>query len=290
MGEIRIRNPGPAHDYPIAWVGRATSAAPTYFSPLRIESINERRPQIFKDGAFGTNNPTSEALTEVLALNGDRIQEIDAIVSIGTGKPRYTRFGESRLSDLVANIHSATKIVADTERVHRDMVEKVRIGHPHVPFSKLPYFRFNTESQKLADVPLDEWKSGRDRAGKKNPGEITLKAMDEAIAEYCARDEIQAEMRRCAEVLVKRRRLRQQADPSRWERFALASVFICDQEFCRYTKKTYRNEFQEHLITAHHLKFSQMPQDQLNWHIDRCRERWQYPDTVVKDRPTSSPT
>jgi hypothetical protein len=290
MGELRIRNPGPAHNYPIADVGRATSAAPTYFSPLRLDSINERKPQVFKDGAFGTNNPTSEALTEVLALNGERIQKIDAIVSIGTGKPRYSRFGESGLADLVANINSATKIVSDTERVHREMIEKVRIGHPLVPFSKLPYFRFNSNSPKLAEVPLDQWKSGRDSSGKKAPGEITLKVMDEAIKEYCARNEIQAEMRRCAEVLVKRRRLRQHTDPSRWERFALASAFICDQEFCPYRKETYRNEFQEHLTKAHHHLFGQMPHDKLNRHMDRCRERWQYPDVVDKDRPASSPT
>lgn len=67
------------HNWTICQAARATSAAPTYFSPLEIES------QLFQDaGASGFNNPTLEALQEA-ELRWPPSKHEYVIISLGTG-------------------------------------------------------------------------------------------------------------------------------------------------------------------------------------------------------------
>ena len=56
------RNPGVAHSIPIWEVARATTAAPTYFEPIKISNRK------FGDGGFGTNNPAEEMFWEVVHM------------------------------------------------------------------------------------------------------------------------------------------------------------------------------------------------------------------------------
>lgn len=64
---------------------RATSAAPTFFTPCEIPELG-----VFLDGALGHNNPTNEALDELDVLIKEdpefKDRNIDCIVSIGTGE------------------------------------------------------------------------------------------------------------------------------------------------------------------------------------------------------------
>ena len=67
-------------------LARATTAAPTYFSPVRHE-LNGREAALI-DGGFIANNPAVIAYYEALVL--ERLRDVDAaflMVSIGTGRP-----------------------------------------------------------------------------------------------------------------------------------------------------------------------------------------------------------
>jgi len=64
-------------------VGRATSAAPTYFEPIRIKGDGKDGAMALVDGGLFANNPTMCALAEHLRLHG-KDEEL-MIVSLGTG-------------------------------------------------------------------------------------------------------------------------------------------------------------------------------------------------------------
>ena len=66
-------------DFPIWEVGRATSAAPTYFEPIKL------RPEKFAliDGGVFVNNPALCALVEARKIHGESADFL--VVSLGTG-------------------------------------------------------------------------------------------------------------------------------------------------------------------------------------------------------------
>jgi hypothetical protein len=77
---------GVAPNPPMALLARATTAAPTYFPPVR-HRLGEREVALI-DGGFIANNPASLAYYEGLTL--ERIRNVDAaflFVSLGTGRP-----------------------------------------------------------------------------------------------------------------------------------------------------------------------------------------------------------
>ena len=71
-------------------VARATSAAPTYFPPVKITSLPEsgKNPQdyVFIDGGVFANNPVLCAYVEAMKLQPDLKPEDFLIVSFGTGR------------------------------------------------------------------------------------------------------------------------------------------------------------------------------------------------------------
>lgn len=70
------------HDFPMKEVARATSAAPTYFEPLRLERGGEKWTLV--DGGVYANNPAMCALVDARTNHGagDVL-----VVSLGTGVP-----------------------------------------------------------------------------------------------------------------------------------------------------------------------------------------------------------
>ena len=77
---------GVAPNPSMALLARATTAAPTYFPPVR-HRLGEREVALI-DGGFIANNPASIAYYEALCL--ERIRDVDAaflMVSLGTGRP-----------------------------------------------------------------------------------------------------------------------------------------------------------------------------------------------------------
>ena len=101
-GPVRMRSFGTrdadAFSACIWQVGRATSAAPTFFAPIEIEDV------LYGDGGTGWNNPTKEAIAEARNIWPNR--SIGIVISIGTGleEPLKLRDKSTKLSKLAQSL------------------------------------------------------------------------------------------------------------------------------------------------------------------------------------------
>ncbi|KAL8367581.1 hypothetical protein RB599_003459 [Gaeumannomyces hyphopodioides] len=120
-------------------VARATSAATTFFKPIRVG-----RDEIeFIDAAFGNNNPCEVLIEEARRRFPGR--ERMQILSIGTGLGDVVSIGDSKLAiiDALKKMATESKKVAD------------RLDSRFVVDGQ--YFRFNVE-RGLQDTTLSDWK------------------------------------------------------------------------------------------------------------------------------------
>ncbi|KAI0809419.1 hypothetical protein GGR55DRAFT_679769 [Xylaria sp. FL0064] len=169
-----FRKPRLADDCQIWQVARATSAAPTYFSPIEI---NGRR---FMDSGIGTNNPAAVALNEVGLLN-ERMKTT-LLISIGTGSSRpASRFGT--FSRLRALVNTAT----ETEETHHRLSALTEQSGD-------PYFRFSGPD---LDMELDEWRTKRRRSGQRIH---TIEFIRQQTMSYLEKDEVRASLWKCADL------------------------------------------------------------------------------------------
>ena len=76
------------YDFPMTKVARATSAAPTYFEPLRLEGEGKDKGKHWAlvDGGVYANNPAMCALVDALTVHGAKLEDV-LILSLGTGEP-----------------------------------------------------------------------------------------------------------------------------------------------------------------------------------------------------------
>lgn len=126
----------------IVEAARATSAAPLFFNPIKINGIK------FSDGGLRNNNP-------IKAVRNELRQEFPGrpggcIVSIGTGVHRTQSLGKT----LVAIAKSCATIATNVEAAHQEF--KTNECGAGGPFQD-KYFRFNVD-QGLQDIKLHEWK------------------------------------------------------------------------------------------------------------------------------------
>jgi len=94
--EIELRSPWffrnteakkrPEYDFPMKKVARATSAAPTYFEPLRLEGEGKDKGKHWAlvDGGVYANNPAMCALADARTAHG---ADDVLVFSLGTGEP-----------------------------------------------------------------------------------------------------------------------------------------------------------------------------------------------------------
>ena len=143
--QLTDRNPGPAHDIPIWWVARATSAAPGYFKPMKIHKL------AYLDGGFGTNNPCEEIFEEVRKMNNHADDCVSLLVSIGTGLDkewgRFKKLGPSRFINF---LNVARKWASESQEAHVRMVSR---SHG----ARFKYVRLNVEDG-IGPMKLDEWR------------------------------------------------------------------------------------------------------------------------------------
>lgn len=154
---------GPACTATIVQAARATSAAPSYFSPQAIDGVH------YIDGGIGNNNPSLIALAEADALWPGR--EIDAFVSIGTGTG--------------ANISAK-----DRNKASVSMTTGSHIPHERILRNDLlrpdQYFRFSVPGLGSA-VHLDKWEK--------------LDEISERTRAFLNTPEMEAETLRCVQAL-----------------------------------------------------------------------------------------
>lgn len=130
-------------------VARATSAATTFFKPIRVG-----RDEIeFIDAGFGYNNPCEVLIAEAQAQFPNRKMQV---LSIGTGLGDVVSISDTRKSIL-----KALKSMATTSRkVDSRLVEQYS--------DEGVYFRFNVD-RGLDDVTLSDWeKSSKISAHTRN--------------------------------------------------------------------------------------------------------------------------
>jgi patatin-like phospholipase/acyl hydrolase len=72
------------HDFPIKQVARATSAAPTYFEPLKLEAQESPGYYALIDGGVYANNPAMCAYVEAVCAQPELCEYL--VVSLGTGE------------------------------------------------------------------------------------------------------------------------------------------------------------------------------------------------------------
>lgn len=162
-------------------------------------------------------------------------ENLGTFVSVGTGRGNADRFQ----AGLINRIKAAFDIMGDTELTHEFMKGKSER-------ERFPYFRFN-EPKVLADMDFDEWEP-------RSNGRRSIDKMDRAFGNWTVKAEVQRMLRRCADQLVRTRRLRVAADPSRWEAFSLGSYYDCGREGCpeSVAQRWYmRSQFEEHLRRSH---------------------------------------
>ena len=163
---------------------RATSAAPSFFKPIKID---DPIPIQYVDGALGWNNPAGLAIVEAQRIWNVNKTDV-CLVSIGTGQQSaMSILDESLENDLetqrslfrqvqssLSNVASTvipywktarnippgilallkmagalTRVATNTEAVH-DGLE--REAH-----QRFPYFRFNVE-RNVGDIGLEDWR------------------------------------------------------------------------------------------------------------------------------------
>ncbi len=275
------RNPGLADNNRIWQVARATSAAPTYFKPTKIDGIE------YLDGGFGANNPCSEMYDEVRRMNNGSDDCVDIIISVGTGKNPQGRFKGTGLERYVGFLHFAAKWASESEEAHQQMLKL------NGPF----YARFNVGTP-IGSIKLDEWRSrgalriktgeaiGKLRFGRAPkpqdlsendfsssssdsissppphlrkipkyflPRHKTLEKITAHTEKYLALPDTQLWIRSSAKRLVDRRRERAKQGIERWEKNCYRTWYHCKVPNCLRGEPRYetRDEIRNHMLHKH---------------------------------------
>lgn len=238
-----VRNKGPADRLPIWQVARAATAAPLYFSEIKLKKRmnNDEKKLTFSDAGFGiTNNPCEEGVDEIESLHGKASTgSIGIIVTIGTARGPTEPGGNSLLGIVKEAVANAT----DPEAVHRKL-------HDRYPKEGSPvnYYRFNDSNG--INIELDDWKPKRSRFSGTTPGHATLNAITQGFNSWVAKPENVTELQRCAKHLVERRRNRTR-NAGRWERYATGAKFYCRHTACGEVPFNYRDDFNQHVLQQH---------------------------------------
>ncbi|KAG5810247.1 hypothetical protein H9Q71_005604 [Fusarium xylarioides] len=111
---------------PKIWeAARATSAASSFFDPIQIGKFG----QWFTDGATGFNNPVNQVFEEALGIWAGAKDNIQCIVSIGTGEPGVKPFGD----DLKGLALTLLSVATQTEETSKRFAK----SHAHITHIRL---------------------------------------------------------------------------------------------------------------------------------------------------------
>ncbi len=159
----------PAFDFPMRYVARATSAAPTYFEPAELEATDPAGGLI--DGGVFANNPALCGYVEARKLNRDATDFL--VVSLGTGQhTRPIHYEDARTWGLALWAQPILNVVFDGVSDTVDHQMQVLCGEGED--GKPRYYRFQTA--------LDRGSDDMDDASRTNLAALRSKA-EEIIAE-----------------------------------------------------------------------------------------------------------
>lgn len=214
---VEYHNPGPAHIDEIWKVGRATSAAPTFFKPIEIGGKK------YSDGGVGHNNPVMIMLDEV--TQGKRVNDtFHVVLSIGTGqKPttiekvqhKFPRLSEFKPVKKLVNILKAlTDEAVNVENNHRSFQRITKeVGFEH-------YYRWRG-GENVGGLKMDEWVT-RPKRGK----QTTEGFIRENVDAFMDQDDVKAQLDQLANKLVETRRARI-LNREKIRRFTWCTLYRC---------------------------------------------------------------
>ena len=216
-------------------MARATSAAPSYFKPITVNTTNKEL--IFEDGGIGINNPVLEVIKERQSLRGE---QLGIVVSIGTG--RGVRQPDKNPSSVRAVLYKYSDALGNPDNVHS--------GASEIAVRDLfDYDRFNPSTYKhLLKVSLDEWLPRKPRSGQ-TAGSETIYGIRSTFERWHCEPSVSEQFRTTAKNLVSIRRQRLK-DRSRWSRFTIGPGYLCRRHSpCR--EFSARSAFEDHLKKEH---------------------------------------
>jgi hypothetical protein len=250
------RYPGIADYLPVWQPARATTAAPFVFKAVEIDE------KTYEDGAFGCNNPSTEAYWEVVKKNGYQAGFIKLCVSIGTGKAQGGKDYAMRpgIVNILRRIKSAKAKVLDCENTHHQM-EALMLA------AKKPYVRLNA-GVNVGITPLDEWST------KRKDGLTTLKYLERETNIDLGNEDMQRRIKELASQLVQHRRERAK-DATRWKRFTQCTSFPCS--LCNTGNLLpLPRDLKAHLKN-NHPEFHHQQRRQLDAYVQRCETQPRIP-------------
>lgn len=223
----------------------------------------------FKDGGFGCNNPSEEAFHDVREVHGGLAEIVGPFISIGTGIGKFRLFSDKKgnFRDVCANAIAALKRPTLTTLTDKSMSYLANFNK----VQRFPYYRFDG-GEALGEIAMDEWQTHKPKhrsRKKEQPGAKTLDNIHRAVAAYLQQKSVQRDLEDCAKLLVQRRRLRTE-DPSRWERYATSSYFLCRYGACEKARFNTSLDFKNHLEICHGVGAP----DVLEKKVEECRGYW----------------
>ncbi|KAH7413353.1 acyl transferase/acyl hydrolase/lysophospholipase [Cadophora sp. MPI-SDFR-AT-0126] len=261
-----MEKPGPADSSLIWQVARATSAAPSYFSTIKIGEDE------YGDGGFGANNPSTNIFWEVSQMNNNFDDANTLSLSIGTGISRFSRFRKGPFKRPLGWLNAAKKVSTDCEKAHVEMGNITHWGRKnmyhrfnvpekatdpskakvpkwqHMKTTARRWFGHNGEplDRGLSKIKLDEWKP-RGIWRK----ESTQEEIERITREYLSDPAVDEELDKVAEAMVSHRRAR--ATTTRWAAYALGVRYECPVVLERCPDETWTEEsdLRRHLIEDH---------------------------------------
>ena len=175
------------YDFAMWEVGRATSAAPTYFEPARLPAENERGYWAFVDGGVFANNPALCGLTEA-TTNYREDHEGESpdvlLVSLGTGElTRTIPYDRAKDWGLLGWTHPLLGVIFDgvSKTVDFQVAELCRVsGAPPAR-----YYRMQVSLEGYGSDDLDDASGTNVAALERHANELIEHESDnlDAIAE-----------------------------------------------------------------------------------------------------------
>ena len=171
----------PEYDFPMKWVARSTSAAPTYFAPAKVDALPPDDYYALIDGGVFANNPAMCALVEARTIYPDAGEIL--VVSLGTGEQtRRLAYDRAKYFGLAQWAKPVLEIVLDG--VSSTVDYQLRQLLPSAGDGTRRYYRFQTRLQHGSEA-LDD-ASAENIRGLKLQGEALARERADDLQALCA--------------------------------------------------------------------------------------------------------
>ena len=286
-----------AHHIPIWQVARATTASPTFFRPIDCYERSYMGGYEYVSGGFGIKNPCEKIYHEVQDMVG--IDNVDIILSIGTGKPRissrstflglYPSLALQRIPEKITSTRDYHRL--DVEILGQLRMDKWQAGghvrtnivslmgrHRSKTKAAAPGQRSQTVLANPDNSSVPIIRSAKSKMAEWfHPRNVTEESIRKHTRDYLDRVDVQHEINKIATSLVQKRRNRVKRDLERWERFCFETWYQCKVPGCpnSQNKDRYdsRSALQTHILERHSDKYSRRDREALEAALDEGRIR-----------------